>query len=570
VVVGATAYILQRSTTSGSYPVEGNNTFNLNGAASAGYPYATSLTSLNDDGGAVSNVRFNSANLDFDTEFPGIDVYASADTEVVTLYDIAAALVAAGRSDLALAGSTALQAGTNWRSEGLYLLRGVLRISVCTFQMRGPLLGIPGVMKIEATTIINIGHATTNYQPLFVMLGLGRIAYTNNNNTQTGTYSGGNQTYSKAGAANICRYYMERPLNYSAIGNYQSKSGDRYMTSGDYRNVDLINSIVSAPGILAAGTYNPTANSKNNIFEGGFIVLGSPLVTPIFRGMAGVNLTQFYNLIIDTPYFYEMDQDISAPWLNTQRGAIIIDPKFMALGQSDNQPYLIVVRFASDDKATLCIANRVTAKVTDGATGALINSGTVTALNVNGLSAFFKDSLTTISGNLTRTATTITVVDSSKLTIGKYYRVETMGEVWKVTATPTGTTATIERAKLGTTARYTRGTAGSRKILEMVDSLSVDGSGNVTPEQPVLQRELFSVNATGSQTNYEDTLITNGYLLRNFLGPYALTVTVPGYRTYVTQLLDPVANKYPLGPISIEVAMKRIEEPPGPWEYAND
>jgi hypothetical protein len=286
--------------------------------------------------------------------------------------------------------------------------------------------------------------------------------------------------------------------------------------------------------------------------------------------MAGSDLTQIYNLIIDTPYFYEMNQDISAPWSTAHRGAIIIDPKFMALGQTDNQPYLTAYKFASADLATVCIANRVTAKVTNGATGALIGSGTVTALTVNGLSAFFKDSLTTISANLTRTGTTVTVVDSSKLTVGKYYRVETMGEVWKVTATPTGTTATIERGKFGTTARYTRGASGSRKILEMVDSLSVDGSGNVTPEQPVLQRELFSINSTGNQTNYEDTLITNGYLARNFFGPYALTVTVPGYQTYVAQLLDPVANKYPLGPISIEVAMKRIEEPPGPWEYVND
>ena len=569
-VSGATAYILQRSTTSGSYPVEGANTFNLNGQSYAGYPFARVGTSQNDDGGAVSNVRFDSANLDFDTEFPGIDVYASADTEVITLYDIAAALIAAGRSDLALAGTTALQAGTNWRSEGLYLLRGVLRISVCTFQMRGPLLGIPGVMKIEATTIINIGHATTNYLPLFVMLGLGRIAYTNNGNTYLGTYVGGNQIYGKSDATNICRYYIERTLNYSAVGNYASRTADRTMLSGDYRNIDLINSIISPAGMTVASYYTPTVNSKNDIFEGGFYAYGSPLVTPSFRGMVGIDLNVFYNVIVDTPYFYEMTKDISIPWFATQRGVIIIDPKFMALGQTDNQPYLTGYRFASDNLATLCMATRVTAKVTNGATGALIGSGTVTALNANGLSAFFKDSLTTITATLTRVGTTVTVVDSSKLTVGKYYRVETMGEVWKVTATPTGTTATIERGKLGTPARYSYGLSGSRKILEMVDSLSVDGSGNVTPEQPVLQRELFSINSTGNQTDYEGTVVANGYMARNFFGPYALTVTVPGYQTYVAQLLDPVANKYPLGPINIEVAMKRIEEPPGPWEYAND
>ena len=129
-VADATAYIIQRSIISGSYPVEGANTFNLNGQVYAGYPYATTQTSLNDDGGAATNVRFNSGNLDFDTEHALIEVYADSITEVVTLWDIASALAGGGFNDLQLLGTSSLQAGTYWRDQGAYILRGFLYIEV--------------------------------------------------------------------------------------------------------------------------------------------------------------------------------------------------------------------------------------------------------------------------------------------------------------------------------------------------------------------------------------------------------------------------------------------------------
>src|SRR4030042_7086335 len=98
-VTNATAYIIQRTTTSGSYPVEGANTFNLTGQAYTGLPYATTQTSLNDDGGAATNIRFNSNNLDFDTEHALIEAYSDANDRIA-LWDIANALGGGGFTDV--------------------------------------------------------------------------------------------------------------------------------------------------------------------------------------------------------------------------------------------------------------------------------------------------------------------------------------------------------------------------------------------------------------------------------------------------------------------------------------
>lgn len=118
---------------------------------------------------------------------------------------------------------------------------------------------------------------------------------------------------------------------------------------------------------------------------------------------------------------------------------------------------------------------------------------------------------------------------------------------------------TVALAQLGTTIRKTQ-TGGNDRVLKMVASKTTDANGEVTCAEPVLQRELYSVSGSGSQTNYEDTLITNGYLGRNFYGPYALTITKAGYAEYVEEkFLDLAVEKYPLGPETVEVNLMSVD-----------
>lgn len=72
---------------------------------------------------------------------------------------------------------------------------------------------------------------------------------------------------------------------------------------------------------------------------------------------------------------------------------------------------------------------------------------------------------------------------------------------------------------------------------------------------------------TGVSGNYgaalEDTHVASGYITRVLSNPHTLTITKAGYQDYRDVIT--IDRK-----MDLEVAMKRIEQPPGPWEYAND
>lgn len=242
-VPDANAYIIQRTTTSGSYPVEGANTFNLAGQGFTGFPYSTSLTSLNDDGGAATNVRFNSPNLDFDTEHALIEAYSDANDRI-TFWDIANALAGGGFSDLQLLGTSQLRAGTNWRAEGVYTLRGILFIRDCIFRWYGPLIAMPGTIATGNNVTLEIGHSTSKFSPIFSHLLLPLIPRTDDNNTYAGNfYSNWWQLAGRSGVTNIIRMFNERAITSSAVGWYGTTNADRYGAFGDFRNTDVIDSL---------------------------------------------------------------------------------------------------------------------------------------------------------------------------------------------------------------------------------------------------------------------------------------------------------------------------------------
>jgi len=559
-VTNATAYIIQRTTTSGSYPVEGANTFNLNGQSYAGYPYATTQTSLSDDGGAATNVRFNSNNLDFATEHALIEVYADAISEVITLWDIASALAGGGFNDLQLLGTSSLQAGTYWRDQGAYILRGFLYIRDCTYQQRGVLLGLPGALVIKSdSVIVQMGHATTNYSPVYLHMGLPRVPYTSNNNTYAGSYAAGFSIYGKSSQTNIVRLLLERPLVYNNPGNYVAIASGKGADSGDYYRCSLIDALTGL-GVSSGLGYRPDQNSLNNIIESAHPIASSHVTDTIFRLGDYVSLYWGANQTLKRCTTRNLSIADAIPWYNYQSGTAFIDHSFKAKNQVDNQPYLYIYKFTGDPATAIFSVTR-NFLILDS--NSAVQGAVITALNASGLSAFWGDSLATFSTALDAATNpaSLTVSDGTKFSVNDYIRCECYGECLKVTNIA-GNVLTVARAQLGTVIRKTQ-TGNNNRVLKMAASKTTDADGKVTCAEPTLQREIYSVSGSLAATqNYEDTLITASWLGRNFYGPYVLTIAKAGYADYVEEkFLDPAVEKYPLGPATLEVGLSVVPPP---------
>lgn len=551
-VPNATAYILQRTTTSGSYPVEGANTFYLNGQSYSGYCYATTLTSLNDDGGAATNIRFNSSNMDFDTEHAIIEVYGDNITDVATLWEIASQVAGVG-DDVQLLGSANLQAGTYWRDQGIYTLKGHLYARDCTYRQRGLLLGLPGSLYIKSdSVIVQLGDASVNYSPVYLHMGMPIIPYTSNNNTYAGMYQGGAAITGKSGQSNTVRMLLERPLTKDSIGNYAAIGYSKYTSMGDYRYCDLIESVT---GLGAGGGLSVycTLNSRNNIFESLKPLGDIPFVDATIRLGDTIYMQWASNQILRRIITRSLSTADITPWISSQMGHSIIDHTFKAKGQTDNQPYGYIFKF-NNDPATVILSVSRSFIVMDS-DGNQVQGAEITVLNAGGLSAFWEDSLSTFSTALDASTdpASLTVSDGSKFSVNDHIRCETYGECLKVTNIA-GNVLTVARAQLGTAMRK-HVTGNNNRVLKMVDSLITDANGQAGGDEPILHRELYSVTGSGAQANYEDTLITNGYLGRNYYGPYVITISKTGYQDYQAQLLDPDTDKFPLGPAVLEVAL---------------
>lgn len=555
-VADAIAYILQRTTTSGSYPVDGNNSLNLNGQGYAGYPYATTQTSLNDDGGAATNIRFNSYNMDFETELPIIEVYGGSITDVATLYDIYAALVGGGYSDMELLGSSQLLAAANWQGEGAYLLRGILYLRDCTYRHRGTLLTVPGDLFIKNDSVIlEMGSNTVNYSPVHLRLGIGLIPYTTNNNSFAGNYENSSSIKGKSGESNNIDKAFIRPIVYSRVGHYNTicyteHAFGRY--DSQYCNIN--DSVIGLGKAYGEHNYQEEA-SYNNIYES--LQFGAATLIGALIRFAHIIPYNSSNAIYRRCKNIRASRDCE-PWYGSQAATQFIDHTFAALGQTDNQPKWQAQRNVTTGQATVILAVTRNFLVLDA--DGPVAGAEITALNANGLSAFWEDSLATFSNALNHTTDpgSLTVSDGTKFSEGDYIRCETMGECLKVTNIA-GNVLTVARAQLGTTIRLHK-TGNNNRVLKMVDYLTTDANGEAEGDEPVLQREIYSLSGGGNQTNYEDTLITNGYLGRNLCGPYALTISKAGYADYVeARFLDPDVDKFPLGPQVVEVALS----PPG-------
>lgn len=556
-VTDATGYIVQRTTTSGSYPLPSSNSLTLNGQSYSGYPYVTTMTSLNDDGGASSNVRFTGSNIDFATEHTLIEAYGSAN-DVITLWDIASALAGGGFSDLTLAGPTAHQAASQWRAEGIYLLRGMIVLRDCIFRQYAQLLCISGGLRTLDSVTLEIGSTSTPYVPALLHLGLPLLPVTQNNSTYNTTYAGGSQISGKSGVTNRVRLLVERPICIAGLGIY-----NRYSNLGDYLNVDLTESLVGRNATEGMALY-ANDNCQGNVYE------SAKCYTSIRNSLARVNGFRGYygqNVILQGCTSRQADYDLQVLYPNLQRAVLVADHAFQSQGQTTNQPYLAIYTTSSGDKSTCAIAITMGFDVKDKF-GNAINGATITAINANGYPAFWEDSTATWSTSIAETGdpATWTVSEGTKFSIGDYIRSEAVAEVYRVTNI-TGNVLDIARAQLGSTlTRLIYNAYGSAKVLKLKTALTTDSSGLATGAFPSIHRELRSASGAGSSvTNYEDTLVSGGSMARTYFGPYTVTVKKDGYKDVTTKILDPDVEKFPLGPQTIKVIMTPLGHPPAPW-----
>lgn len=516
----AWGYIVQRTTTSGSYPVGGQNSLQIQGGWGVSYPTLTTLTSLTDDGG-VSNVRFNAYNLDFSRQWPIIEVYGSVN-DLIALYDILQADVAGGWGDLVINASPGLAAYTNatWVDEAPYLLQGSLYVHDCQFRLRSVLSIVNGTPYFDAATAtLLFGSATTYYTPQILYLTPRCFCYTTNNSTQAGYYFT-NLSLGGKDSNSLIRNLTCRVLTQSTIPPYWSTN---------LRHSGLSSDAVYKDCILGKGAESFPVNSKNMerlIFEGltptdslkDFEVKGTMI------GMQpGISVFR-----AATRYVSSTAVDIQ---IGNTLGHAFEDCTFEARGQADNKPayYYYTTQLAS----AVIFRNSFKLKVCHAA-GNPMSDAVVTLVDALGNSAFFEDTLTTFYAALNNTdsSSTLTVGDSTKLLVHDVIKLEPYSELLRVSAIINATSVTVERGYLGTAKRATASASTSNRVLRKIASLTTDVNGLVQPAEGILVREVFPLAAAGYKTDTEDNLVTQGWLGRTYFTPHTLTITKDGYQDY--------------------------------------
>jgi hypothetical protein len=544
----AWGYIVQRTTTSGSYPVGSGNSLQIQGGYGVNYPTVTTLTSITDDGG-VSNVRFNALNLDLSRLWPVIEIYGSAN-DLITLNDIRLADVAGGWGDLAINASAGLAAYTNatWVDEAPYLLQGSLYVHDCQFRLRSVLSIINGSFYADpVTATLLFGSATAYYTPQILYMSPRVFCYTTNNSTQAGYYYtnlavGGKDNNS------LVKNFICRVLTYTSIYPYWSSAFSQTGMAADTVYEDC--HMGRGGGGSGVSFSVPSKYMSRVILEG-----LTPAADLKDFEVKGTNILMNYAMSI----FRATVNYVSATAYDIQIGGTVghafEDCTFKARGQTDNKPAYYY--YTTNLNAAVIFRNSFKLRVCDVA-GSPINGCVVTLVNALGNSAFFEDTLTTFYAalNSTDSSSTLTVGDSTKLAVNDVIKLEPYSELLRVSAIINATSVTVERGYLGTAKRATINRYTSNRVLRKIASLTTDVNGFVQPTEGILVREVHSISASGYKTDTEDNLVSAGYLGRTYYTPHTLAITKAGYQDYqevitIDRKMDlEVALSTPIGGVS--------------------
>jgi hypothetical protein len=520
----ADGYIVQRTTTSGSYPIDGNNSFTLYGRPYSTSIYATTLTNLTDDGGATSRVRFDGRNMDFSQEFPVLEAYGDSTSDIITLADLLDEASFSGFIDvIAPAGLKALKTNTYWREEAPYIVYGSLYIHKCTFRLRGMLM-VYGHVRIYVDVKLEAGDKTYYYSPYILTLAPASIPYTNDNDSYANYFTYGQSIGSVAGS--FARNLIRRPINARSLTlfNYYGLNDE-----GIPSNLELLDSIVGLNSSNAMPFVALVAS--NNIFES--LRLNTKVLQDAIIRFSNEGNCFRWTSNQRAVRCKTLDSAYDLVWGN-QCAAVEIDCIFQGKGQTDNQPYYACqCNNASYLGHTLLRQNSFTLKVADQ-DGNPINGAEVTLVDTLGNSDIWEDSLAIFLSTLNNTdvSSSLTVSDGTKFSIGDVIRLETYGELLLVTNI-VGNVLIVSRGYGGTDKRATS-TGNSNRVLKQVASLTTGVDGVADCDEAVTAKELVIARSDGSyfQAGYEDDLVATGYLDRNMRTPHTLTITKEGYQDY--------------------------------------
>lgn len=538
----ADGYIVQRTTTSGSYPIDGNNSFTLYGRPYSNNIYATSLTNLTDDGGAVSRVRFTSANIDFSQEFPILEVYGDSTADITAPSNMLDEATFAGFIDIMAPPGLKALTDASWRDEAPYIIYGSVYIHDCTFRLKGMLMAY-GSVYFSSSAKLEAGDKTYYYSPYIFTMCTDAIPYTNDNDNYAASFRFFHGFGSSTGFA---RNLIRRPINTKLATLFNYKGLD----DGGV-NLELLDSIV---GMNSDGAMSfNSLIASNNILE---------------------SLRHNTSILQDTTVRF-CSEGISFRWESNQRAvrcktlyctcdiawggrcaAAEIDCIFRSKGQTDNQPYYRAnCNNASYLGHTLLRQNSFILKVADK-DGNPINGAEVTLVDDLGNSDIWEDSLATFSSALNNTdvSSSLTVSDGTKFDVDDVIRLETYGELLLVTNIA-GNVLTVTRG-YGSTAKRATATGNSNRVLKQAASLTTGADGIAACDEPVTAKELAIARSDGDyfQAGYEDDLVAAGYLDRNIRTPHTLTITKDGYQDYQDVITIDRA-------MDLEVAMKRPSFP---------
>lgn len=572
-VTNATHYIVQRTTTSGSYPVGGQNSLQLSSSGSS-YNFATTQSSVFDDGGSTSNVIFTAYNLDHDHEYPAIDVSATGG-ETITMQDIYLADVAGGWgvcSKLVTSNWANYNSSTVLTDQVPYRILGSMYVHECTFQLRGMLYMEGGTFysdnsNAKSPTLL-MGNSGYSYFPYIFTFCPYSLYATSDNSTWNAGYLPYGECVVGSTSSRVYGLIRRNLMTYSSVypvssNRWDDGFGTPLNTSGAvYQNCNLG---------LRGGNGTPTyvADYSGTIFESGrpyANITGSNYIYTQWS-MAWRHGGVMTNFSVLNP---TSDDGL---W-GTTYGWLHINPTYQSQGQSNNEPYwaLTLDYRGLVGLSTLVIGYTIEVLVVD-TEGNPISGANVVIEDSNGNVDLWQetDAYSVILQNNTDTVTTVTTVNPNELEVGDTVKLMNYTEIMGVTAKPTATTVSFSRGLQGTDLRAKNFTFtysyGENKIWKQLSSLTTDANGIVAPENPLINRELIinSNSSTWGKKDYESNHVSNNYLVRNYKTPHKITVSKSGYQTKTVYLDVSEETKQV---ITLEKAVKYIM-PDGKKMYWN-
>jgi len=533
----ATGVIIQRTTTSGSYPIGGANNFGgqITNGVRLNYPIviANVVTSISDDG----TVLWDNPNLDHSQAWPVISATSDAN-DVITPDDIYQASVAGGWGQVEkIFVPSGKSVTTSTIVEQLpYVFTGCLYLRDCIWQVKGITIMLQGTIQTYSGTVtLRYGSSDTRGRSFPYTFMMSPFYMSRTDDATTGYVNLPFKWRDCNGKAGSYIYNLiRRPL-------LSTNNILPYIFSGQWDDGIAIGSTDKVEkSILGNGSANGCpifkADYSDNTFEGMRHYFENEIADATVR-YAGEGLTHRWrqNTIFLRPRTTSMNKDCT--WGQGTFGAMHIDPTYEARGQTDNQPYFSVgTNQATYIGCTLTINNTIKVKVVD-TDGNPIDGATVSITDQNGYSDLWEDLGTYTNTIMTPDVTTINLLDRSKVSVDDVIRFGNYAERIRVDSTGSGEgLINITRGHQGTTARtinYGGASATYNWWKQINTPLTTDSDGEAEPDKPLLWKELYVAKSGGSyfQGGYENDLVTQGWIGRNKT-VHTLTISKAGYQTY--------------------------------------